>query len=196
MTQQNPPKFDGEDDARFGPAMRALNVRQRAFVISMLETGVNSPMLHARNAGYAGDNGVLAVTGYRLSHDDRIQAAILEEGERRLKAAAALATSRVVEMLDSADEKIKLKAAEMIFNRTGLHARTEHKVTVEHVEDDATLVDRAKRLAADLGVDITKMIGYSHMETLPAPGPVIDGEFTEAETELSYEESAAQVEDI
>lgn len=192
----NLPKFDGEDDGRFGPAMKALNPRQRAFVISMLETGKNNNMLHAKNAGYSGTDQALAVTGYRLSHDDRIQAAVHEEAQRRLNSAAVIATSRVVSLLDSNDEKIQLKAAEMLFNRTGLHAKTEHKVTVEHIEDDKTLVDQARRLAAELGVDITKMIGYSQTQ-LEDRGPVIDGEFTEAEpATLSYEESAAQVEDI
>lgn len=196
MTQENTPKFDGSDDGRFGPAMKALNVRQRAFVISMLETGRTNNQLHAQNAGYCGTGNQLAVQGYRLAHDERIQAAINEEAKRRMNAAAIIATSRVVGLLDSADEKVQLKAAEMIFNRTGLHATTEHKVTVEHIEDDKTLLDKARRLASELGLDVTKLIGYSQETTLPLSGPVIDGEFTEAPAELSFEESLAQVEDI
>lgn len=196
MTQTNLAKFDGEDDGRFGPAMKALTVRQRAFVISMLETGKQNNQLHAMNAGYSGEGNQLAVTGYKLAHDDRIQAAIHEEAQRRLNAAAVIATSRVVSLLDSVDEKIQLKAAAMLLNRTGLHEKTEHKVTVAHVEEDSTLIEKAKRLASELGVDITKMIGYSQEPNFDR-GPVIDAEFSEAEpAALSEAESAAQVEDI
>lgn len=197
MTKERTPIFPTDDLGDYGPAMKALRGRQRAFVISMLETGKNDNSFHARNAGYEGNDQTIWATAYRLAHDPKIQAAIHEEAERRLKGSAIIATSTVVGLLNSADEKIQLRAAEMIFNRVGLHATTEHKVTVEHIEDDKTLLDKARRLAGELGVDISKMIGHSHETPLQIAAPVIEGEFTEAEhAELSFEESLAQVEDI
>lgn len=221
MTQTRTPIFPTDDLGDYGPAMKALRGRQRAFVISMLETGKNDNSFHARNAGYEGNDQTIWATAYRLAHDPKVQAAIHEEAERRLKGSAIIATSTVVGLLTSVDEKIQLRAAEMIFNRVGLHATTEHKVTVEHVEDDKTLLDKARRLAGELGIDISKMVGHSHETPLQIAAPVIEGEFAELTAEkiaddeahsqweqealahdaesgamLSYEESLAQVEDI
>lgn len=207
MTQQRPeytgpsvertPVFPVDDMGDYGPAMKALRGRQRAFVLSMLETGKSDNSFHARNAGYTGNDQSIWATAYRLAHDPKVQAAIHEEAERRLKGSAILATSTVVKLLDSNDQKIQLRAAEMIFNRVGLHATTEHKVTVEHIEDDKTLLDKARRLAGELGIDISKMVGHSHETPLQIAAPVIEGEFVEVAVDLiSAEESLEQVKDI
>lgn len=144
-----------------GPHMRALNQRQRQFVYAILETGRNDHTAAARMAGYGLDSdNALRVQAHRLAHNPRIQAAMHEEAEKRLGGAKIMAVSELVRLAESTtNEGIKLRAIAMLLNRTGLHEKTEHKVTVDHADSGADMMARIKFLADALGVDATKLAG-------------------------------------
>src|SRR5260221_274239 len=81
----------------------------------------------AREAGYSGEDGAMRVTAHRLAHDPRVQAAMLEEAQRRLGAALPLATAQLVRVLTgSTKNSEKLKAISMVYNRSGMPEKTEH----------------------------------------------------------------------
>lgn len=167
------------EDGELGPSMLALNDRQRAFVravIALGRNGVENYAEAARQAGYSDHMERCKVTGHTLSHDARIQAALFEEARKRINlAAAVVATPVAVEIAMNAElePKDRLRACEMLFNRGGMPAMTEHKVTVEH-KQPRQMVDLAARLAAELGVDPARLIGVNR-----AAAPVLEGEYVE-----------------
>ena len=160
-------------EGAFGPAMVALPTdRQRAFVIALLDTGGINHTKAAQLAGFEGDNNSLKVTAHRVFHDERVQAAIREEANRRLHASAGLAVCVLVEIATSAPQpKDRIKAAQAILNRTGMHEKTEHKVTTTDIsKTDEELVKRAKELAKQFGMDERQLLGDMG---------IVDAEYTE-----------------
>jgi phage terminase small subunit len=154
-----------EAEDGLGPAMRELSERQQAFVRATVELGrqgVQDNSLAARQAGYGRDSeGALRVQAHRLAHDPKIQAAIQEVARKEVVLAAAVIATPVtisIAMNEKLPAKDRLRACEMLFNRGGMPQQTEHKVTVEHV-DDRRMLEFADRLAAELGVDRAKLIG-------------------------------------
>jgi hypothetical protein len=158
------------DIGELGPAMRALNVRQRLFVEALLMQGNADQHRAAAAAGYTGTDEVLRSTGSRLARDDKVRAAIHEESIRRMESAAILATSVLVEIAGDSMHKDRLKASLAILDRVGLHATTEHKVTVKK-EDDADKIRAICLLADKLGLDKKILLGQA--------GVVIDAEFVD-----------------
>ena len=158
------------EDYQLGPAMQRLNERQRRFVHAMIELGGLNNRRAALDAGFADsptNPNQLNVTAHRLAHDENIQAAIKEEGIRLLNAGTFLAVKVCLEI--AADpttmKKDKLKAAEMIMNRTGLHATSEHKVAVEHTtKSDKETIARIEQLAKALGLDAKQLLGQGAIE--------------------------------
>jgi phage terminase small subunit len=163
--------------------MKACTPRQRAFVEAMLVTGGNNHKLCAMMAGYTGNDNTLRVTAHRLAHDSNVLAAIREEGDRRIRASVVMATSRLVSIAEnSTDEKVALKAIDMVLNRSGLHALTEHKVSIERPTDGVEIKQRIVALAKELGLDPAKLLGHNaQMSALPAPeeGETVEAEFIE-----------------
>lgn len=159
-------------DSRLGPAMLALSNRHRAFVVALMELGGSKYSAAAAAAGYsAGNKDALAVTATRLAHDDRILDAIQEESKRRLGAALGLATSNLVKIIEDGKPSDKLQAMRMLFDRTGLHAKSEQLINVKHTpEDEAGMIERIRSLAGDLGLDPAALLGTR--AALPAP-PVL-----------------------
>jgi len=177
--------------ANYGPAMRACNSRQRKFVLSLLMSGDDNYTRAARYAGYSNTNAnVMSVTAHRLSHDPKIQAAIQEESKRRLHAGLVLASSRLVEHIKNPDGKISLKAIEMVMNRAGIHAQSEHKVTVEHQMNEGEQIKSIIMMAEAMGIDPSVMLGSAGYKVpqLEAPRqepmPVIEGEYEEVAANL------------
>lgn len=162
-----------EYDRPFGKAMRALTDKQRLFVIGLLECGGNQTQAYAR-AGYKGDDASLRSASCRLAHDPKIRAAVFEEAQARMDASGILATSVLVEIAQDSMHRDRLKAALAILDRIGLHARTEHKITVTK-EDDAEKIMQIRLLAEKLGMDGKKLLG--------AAGHTIDAEFSEVKEE-------------
>lgn len=89
-----------------------------------------------------------------------------------MRSGAILAVSVLLKIANDPTTKDgdKLKAVDMILNRSGLHATTEHTVKVEHLDmTEASMVKRIKLLAEKQGLDPLKLLGSVG---------VIEGEFT------------------
>ncbi len=149
----------------------------RQFVLAILQTGCSQAKA-AELAGYAGNADTLKATGWRLAHDARVQAAIHEEAQKLIRTTAPMAI-RVIEQIaqdPKVDPKDRLKAATELFNRSGLHAHTEHKITVERIPDAATLIANVRRLTDELGIDPRPLLSaagvrdaeFEVVEPLPA----------------------------
>jgi len=167
------------EEGELGPAMLALTPRQRKFVeasVELARDGIQNNAEAARRAGYSDHMSRCKITGSVLSKDASIQAAMLEVSKRMIVTAASLVATPVaisIAMDTSLEPKDRLRACEMLFNRGGIPAQSEHKVTVEH-KQPAVLVELAARLAAEVGVDKEKLIGVNR-----AAAPVIEGEYVE-----------------
>lgn len=174
------------DEGQLGAAMNALaSDRQRAFVIACLEFGDLNFTRAAIAAGYGGGHeGSVRNAAWRLSHDPAIQAAMDEEARRRLNSGKLMAVSTLLTMAHSAaKDSDKLKALEMVLNRTGMPNQSEHKVIVSDVsKTDEEMIARITQLANKLGMDPQKLLG--------GPPPVevktIDAEFIEVKPEEEW----------
>jgi phage terminase small subunit len=168
-------------DAVFGPAMEALTERQRRFVLAMLEDGgVKSNSEYARAAGFTGSPATLAVTAHRVAHDPKVLDAIVEEGTKRMHSGVVVAVSELVRLCKHAlKDGDKLKAIDMLLNRTGLHAKTEHKLTVRKESNEAEMIESITKLAVEFGMDPAKLIGRTQ---------IIDAEFKEVTPAAPAEE--------
>lgn len=174
-----------EDASSFGPAMGKLSPQQRAWVIAFLETGdKENGTAAARASGYGSEsdtedkrNWACRMAGSRLKRDPKVLEAVKELAKDRFRLVAHRATERVVQLLDSPDEKIALKAADMIMARSGLGASQEINVNHKHDlgdMDDKAMIRRIAQLAQDQGMDPVKLLG--------SRGVVIDAEFEVVET--------------
>lgn len=162
--------------------MKALRPGQQRFVIAVLELGSTNYTRAALVAGYK-QGPALKVTAYQLAHNPRVIAALNEEAKRRLMASAPMAISELVKIAETTqDGKIKLKAIEMILNRTGHHALSEHRIDVQHSYSDPDAIARIKSLATQLGLDPIKLLGTAGVKT-DEDGQVIEGEFREVTAE-------------
>lgn len=165
----------------FGPHMKALTPAQQRFVIAVLQLGSTNYTRAAIAAGYKQTAAKFAA--YRLAHHEKVILALNEEAKRRLQASAPMAISELVKIAEeTVDGKIKLKAIEMILNRTGHHALSEHRVDVQHSYSDPDAIARIRSLAMQLGMDPIKLLGTAGVK-MDDTGQVIDGEFTEVTTE-------------
>jgi phage terminase small subunit len=162
-------------EIELGPAMQCLTEKQRNFVYAMIEGGGLNYTDAARAAGFeAGKEGSsqLRVIGHRMAHDTRIQEAMREMGPRMLNAGLFIAAKFVLETIDNPQVEIKdrLKASEMVMNRTGMHATSEQKINVTHKNETTEQVRKEiAQLSKQLGVDPKKLLG----------GNVVDAQFEE-----------------
>lgn len=163
------------DDPEFGPAMAALNERQRAFVMAMIETPGCSNAEAARRAGYSDHLEAAKVRGFYLAHSPGVQAAIREEAGKRLNASSLLAAGVLIALLsdDAVEAKDKIKAAGMLLDRSGFGAA--QTINVNKTTTDRTgkaIMERIAALSQKLGVDASRLLG-------PATPAVVDAEFSE-----------------
>jgi hypothetical protein len=167
----------GLRDTEWGPCMKALpSDRHRAFVIALyeVERGRGANVQAAKMAGFGTSttsaNGWSAI-GYRLSHDERILAALHEEDQRRIRASAPRAIRALTNLIEDSTHKDHARAIAMTLDR--VHAvETRHTVEVHHrVDHDAEAVTQL-RVLKSLDVPRAKleeMFGYSglsHYERL------------------------------
>ena len=173
---------------KFGPAMKALSERHRKFVIDFLANGGRNASEAYRQAGYTSSNtDTIKANAWRLLHDPRTQAAILEETKKRVTGSGPFAIETLIQMLDSPSitAKDRIRCAELLLNRGGFHAQTEHKVSVEHTLNTSELADKIKTLSAELGLDADRFLGDQTMIALPPPEIEADFETVEAEDDIS-----------
>jgi phage terminase small subunit len=162
----------GTPDGKLGPAMLALNERQRLFVTYMVETGSANATRAAAFAGYSAENhNALRVTAHRLAHDEKVLAALHEEASRRMRASAILAVSELTRIAGDPTHKDQVRAIAMVLDRSGLHATSEHKMTVEHTDlDNQAMVKGIVEMCRQIGLDPRAMLGK-------VDGLVIDAEY-------------------
>lgn len=155
-----------------GKAMQALDERRRKFVIYLLETGSDNNSAAARAAGFTGTDGSIRTTGWKIAHDPKVQAAIHEEGQRRMNATILSATSYLADVVGGRETRAtvgeRLRAVQMLLNRVGMHEMSEHKISVEHTVNDETMIRRITMLASKLGLDPQKLLGQVAQVEIPA----------------------------
>lgn len=151
-----------ELDSGLGPKMSRLSPQRQAFVLALMKQGDRNSTQAARTAGYSEKSpNSLQVQGYRLWHDEAIQEAIHEEASKRIKGMLPAAVAAVGEILENPQEggATRLKAAQVIMDRAGIHAVTER---INHNEPIETNPDQMKRiiaLAQVVGVPIERLLG-------------------------------------
>jgi hypothetical protein len=148
------------EDTEHGPAMRGLTERQQNFVMGALADPEGNPTDWARLAGYT-DNGKtgIRVLAHRLMRDPRIEAAIVEIARSHFTTGgAALAANNLLRIARDQKHPKHYDATLAIMNRVGMHEKSEHVVKVSR-PDDQQMLEMVARLANELGVDPSTLIG-------------------------------------
>ncbi len=165
------------DEPEYGPAMQALNERQRLFVMAMIEFPGSSQAEAARRAGYSDVKDAAKVRGHYCAHNPAVQAAIREEASKRLNSASLTAAGVLMELLtdEAVEPKDRIKAAGMLLDRSGFGAA--QTINVNKTTTDRTgkaIMERITALAEKHGLDPVKML-----EDRQAVPVVVDAEFSE-----------------
>jgi hypothetical protein len=143
-------------DYKLGPAMTALNSRQRAFVIALCTSGGKNVTECVRAAGYSISNA--KQYAYRLAHYDSVQAAIREEVIRRQQSMAPMAQANIEKIANATGHKDQLSANKLLLGLAG-HSpiiKSEHVVT--HQLSTKEMVDKIRQLGAMLGDEVVKKL--------------------------------------
>jgi phage terminase small subunit len=121
------------DRIECGPAMNALNDRQRKFVMAWNNSGYSNASECARAAGYfdAG-NGAIAVQAHSLLHNPRIQAAVIEDAKARLTGDLGSTWDEVDKIAKNPQHTRQLDALKLKLTHAGMIEKTaiEHQITV------------------------------------------------------------------
>ena len=164
----NIPIVAAPPEEKLGPAMQALTVNQRRFVVAFLETGGSDQNRAAELAGYGGTPGARKVIACRMMQNPAIMAAIREQADVMLRGDAIMAAAVLRSIANDRAHKDRFKAAVELLNRSGLIVATQHNVNVQ--------VD--VRTDAEIMADIRRMVG-SNPELRKIAAEVIDGDFEE-----------------
>ena len=161
-----------DDAADYGPKMLALAPLQRNLVNVYLEHPTWSATAMAIEAGYSQSSA--PVRGSINLRDERVIAAIDEEGSRRFRVGGPLAVMGLLKLVMNEGHKDHFRACVAVADRTGHHAMSEHKVTVDdkRPQTKAELIAAVKVAAAELKLSpamIAELTGEK----------IIDGEFTD-----------------
>jgi phage terminase small subunit len=161
------------DEWDLGPKMLALTEKQRRFVLELVADPLMSRAAAARLAGYSDSSEAAKVKAHYLMHDQRIIDALHEQAGKRLWAISMKAAHRVEQMLDSEDDKVVLKAAVAVVDRTGFGAQQNININ-QTVRDESSkaILTRIEALADRLGVPVAGLLGAK-------AAPVVEGEFSE-----------------
>ncbi len=149
------------DEAELGPAMRALNPRQRLFVQAYLHIYPPNASKAARIAGYSdAGNGAARVRGYELLHSEKVKSAMIEEA-RRLVAVEGLPIGLHTLKTVAADPKHKdcVRASLALLNRGGLHETVEKNVNVNVEVSEIEKIKQIWAFAINLGIDPYVLVG-------------------------------------
>lgn len=174
----------------FGPKMRLLTPKRRAFVIAMQELGGQGNGTNAgregvraqaaRRAGYIGDQDALRNRAWLLVHDPEVIEAMKEFAFSSVAADVIDLTgvlSDIAHGVIPGTASEKLKAVAMIFNRIGLHEKTEHTMKVEHSLTNDQALQKINNFSKVLGLDPVKLLGRIGVQVVE--DRIIDAEFTE-----------------
>lgn len=149
----------------FGPAMRALSPRRREFVRALIEKPRCSLEEAAKIAGFGGESAarggkkgghVLRQIGWRLSHDEKIIAAIYEESSRDVRSNGLLLGLQIMRKIAETDgHKDQARMAEALVGRAGMPSVMEfrHRDVSSDDKGIAWQLKRLMELAELLGID-------------------------------------------
>jgi len=164
------------DETEYGPAMAALNERQRKFVLAMLSIPGCSHARAAREAGYSDIKGADRVRGHYAAHSPAVQAAMREEAGKRLNGLSVVAANVMMDLLldKKTDERTKLKAAAAVLDRTGFAAAQNINVNKTITDQSGkAIMERIRALASKHGLDPQLLLSAKPAAT------VIEAEFSE-----------------
>jgi hypothetical protein len=153
-------------DIPHGPAMTALNERQRKFVnaLFLAPKSHGSRTFAARAAGYGtptSSRQSLASIAHALSNDPKIQAAISEVSASYLTTLGPTAVRALRKLLDNPNHRDHGRALDIVMNRvtpvqsTAL-LKIQHDATPAY-KATAEVLERIAQLAARAGIDVNKM---------------------------------------
>lgn len=154
-------------DHPYGPVMEGLTRRQRAFVISLNNTGGANASASAREAGYS-DSGTSAnVVASHLIHDPKIQAAIVEDQKARIISFAPAARLVVERISATEGHRDQLKAALALMTRAGITVPGDKgvKITVHMSTEEKR--EKIKQIFRALGQETRQLV------------PALDADFEE-----------------
>lgn len=177
------------DADTLGPAMRALNPRQRAFVIAYCEMDKPSATEAARVAGYA-DNplsrdsdagkGAIRVQAARLMQRQDVRAAMVEECRRRLAWDLPVHMAAVKSIALNDQHRDQLKAALALMNRGGLPDVREvvhqHEITLTDQEKWQQIAEIYQKAGLPLPAGAPKVVDVTPVEIADDGKIVIGGE--------------------
>lgn len=143
-----------------GPAMRECTEKERAFVVALYFYGGN----HAQAAAAAGytqsSRNALDVAAHQVYHRERVQRAIKEyAASTPLSEMLPAAMASWKKIIEDDGHKDQAKMIIELANRAGLHAVSEHKLTVEHKDDRVAKIRALLELAKKLGQDPKALLG-------------------------------------
>lgn len=169
MSEQITYTVDLPEAAEMGPAMRALNERQRSFVYHLSLTGGDQSEAYVA-AGYQVANHATAkACASRLANTDAVANAIQEEALRTLKGPASLVSIQallaIVGPRSTAKDGDKIKAANSLLDRVaGFAGKTEHTVVFKDERTTNELIDFIRRTAKENGLDAQKLLGLEPVD--------------------------------
>jgi len=176
-----------QDISVYGPAMQALTVMQRDFVIAYCEHPTYSATQVARIAGYSDHLEGAKVRAHELMHNEKVLAAINEMTSKRMRGLQINAISAIADIINNPLHKDHLKATIAILDRTGHHALSEHKVTVDdkRPETHAEVIAAIKRVAKEVGFTDEQVLMLAGSDT---KDNAIDAEFAEVDIDQDIQQ--------
>jgi hypothetical protein len=159
-------------DAQDGPAMRALPTdRHRAFVRALytVRPGWGARVKAAKVAGFGTATSSaqsMATIASRLSHDERVLAAIAEEDQKYIRSSAPRAMGALSRLIEDPKHKDHARALGMVLDRT-MPLETVHNVKLKHdvtpeFKETAQVLARMAELAAKFGVALPAPVVIEH----------------------------------
>ncbi len=178
--------IDGE---HLGPAMRALNPRQRAFVMAYCEMAKPSAAEACRLAGYTdhpgskdshGNAGSIRVQAARLMQNEAVKAAMQEECRRRLAWDLPVRIAAVRKIADNDQHPDAFKANIALLNRGGLpdvkETHVTHEVSLSDQEKWAEIIEIYRNAGLPPPAGAPTIIDITPTEASEGGNIVIDGE--------------------
>lgn len=175
-------------EVEFGPAMSALTDLQRQFVIEYCDHPELSLHALAQRAGYAAGapgSTQLRVVGSNNMHNEKVLEAINEEASKRLRSGGLVGVTGLMKMALNETHKDHFRACQALADRTGFHAMSEHKVTVDdkRPQTKQELIDAVRKVAAEAGLTAAEAEKLISAGTAP-----VEVKFTEIEPEINVED--------
>jgi hypothetical protein len=173
-----PPALPDENWAELGPAMKALNERQREFVRHLVteKPGYGALTRAYRKAGCGRNSraATLSKEAHHMSRDERIIAAIAEESRKVIRVGHPAAVAALFNMIRDSKHRDHARAVMGVLDRVDPIA-TKHSIDVTHrtIDPDHEALEEL-RAARKLGATREKLIelyganGLDRLEALEA----------------------------